>query len=279
MMLIVGERRGGRAGQRIIHHAIKYTPEMSEVRRSKRIASINDELSVTAENAAKAAIKPLTVLKKALKKTKVANKVTKPKAAPTKVIKPAKKAAVNAKPAKSKSRAAKKEDAVVLDEDEDEAEEEPEVEELEELEIGDEIPKSLKVTLQDGTVVSLLERAKKSHKLVIFAYPRASTPGCTRQAKGFRDEYKELQDAGADVLGLSADTGKAQTNFKIKQELPYDLICDVKKELISLLGCQKYPSGVIRSHFIFVDGILEVKKVKVSPEDSFKGALDQVKSL
>lgn len=149
-----------------------------------------------------------------------------------------------------------------------------------ELEVGELLPEDLEVELQDSSKVNLLEFAKKSHILIIFAYPKASTPGCTRQAKGFRDEYKELHDdLKAGVLGLSADNSKSQTNFKVKQGLPYDLICDTQKKLIKLLGCKKSPSGIIRSHFVFVDGVLKVKKIRVSPEDSFKGALLEAKTF
>lgn len=151
---------------------------------------------------------------------------------------------------------------------------------IDELEVGELLPEDLKVELQDSKKVNLLEFAKESHILIIFAYPKASTPGCTRQAKGFRDEYSELHDdLKVNVLGLSADNSKSQTNFKVKQELPYDLICDTQKKLITLLGCKKSPSGIIRSHFVFVDGVLKIKKIRVSPEDSFEGALQEAKTF
>lgn len=228
------------------------------IRRSKRIASIKDELSVSSNE-------PLPIKKATNKKTDTKAKVSKP----------VKKTAVSKQ---SKSRSAKKEDAVVLDDDEEE--EKKEVKDKGELEEGESLPPNLVMETQDSKEINLLDYAKKSHILVIFAYPRASTPGCTRQAQGFRDEYEELNgEYKANVLGLSADSAKAQTTFKTKQNLPYDLLCDTKKELITLLGCKKQPSGIIRSHFIFVDGILKVKKVKISPEDSFKSALKQVIEL
>jgi peroxiredoxin Q/BCP len=259
----------------------------TSVRRSKRIASIKDDILITAN-------KSITQEKSKITKSGKPAKVTKPKVESKKVQKTSVEKVITKEPIvgklniskKSKSRAAKKEDAVVLedeDEDEDEDEEEEEEEEEEdkkELKVGDSLPKDLVLQLQDSKEINLLEYAKKVHILVIFAYPRASTPGCTRQAIGFRDEYKELHDElKATVLGLSADTPKAQTTFKTKQKLPYDLLCDTRKELCQLLGCKKYPTGIIRSHFIFVDGVLKVKKIKVSPEDSFKGALEQIKGL
>ncbi len=149
-----------------------------------------------------------------------------------------------------------------------------------ELEVGDGIPENVVLENQNSEKVNLLELAKKAHILVVFVYPRASTPGCTRQAKGFRDEYEELtKDLKATVVGLSADSPKAQQKFIDRQSLQYDLLCDPGRSLITMLGCKKHPKGTVRSHFIFVDGVLRVKKVKVSPEVSYKGALEQVHEL
>lgn len=149
-----------------------------------------------------------------------------------------------------------------------------------ELEIGDAIPEDVVLEDQNSKQVNLLQLAKKAHILVVFVYPRASTPGCTRQAKGFRDEYDELtKKFKATVVGLSADSPKAQQKFIERQSLQYDLLCDPGRSLIATLGCKKHPKGTIRSHFIFVDGVLQVKKVKVSPEVSYKGALEQVKEI
>ncbi|GMM30840.1 thioredoxin peroxidase [Martiniozyma asiatica (nom. inval.)] len=149
-----------------------------------------------------------------------------------------------------------------------------------ELEEGQSFPGGFELINQDDEVVNLSDVISKSHIVIIFAYPRASTPGCTRQAKGFRDLYDDLHgNHKATVFGLSADSPKSQTTFKTKQELPYDLLCDTNRKLIKLLGCKKAPSGIIRSHFIFVDGKLVSKRVKISPEDSFNSALKFVEEL
>ncbi|GME71806.1 unnamed protein product [[Candida] boidinii] len=153
-------------------------------------------------------------------------------------------------------------------------------EETKELEIGDLIPEYLNLENQDGKELNLLKLAKDSKILVIFAYPKASTPGCTRQAQGFRDTFEELKSQGAVVVGLSADLPKSQTSFKLKQNLQYDLLCDPKREFIGLLGAKKTPSsGIIRSHWVFVDGELKFKDLKVSPEQSVSKANDEVKQL
>ena len=248
------------------------------VRRSTRIASQKEDLSVIADKkiTSNARVSKPVADKKV---TKVVKK-TKPVVKTTPVVK------------KSKSRSAKKEDAIVvdadkeddkekitIDDDDDEEDEDEEEEENKELNEGDKIPESIEVELQDSTKINLSKYAKDNHILVIFAYPKASTPGCTRQAKGFRDEFDDLKKLNATVLGLSADNSKSQTSFKNKQELPYNLIADTKLQLITLLGCKKFPNKITRSHFIFVDGILKIKKIKISPEDSFKTALEDIKKL
>lgn len=147
-----------------------------------------------------------------------------------------------------------------------------------ELDIGGEIPD---VTLQnqDGKDVSLREVAKNNRIIIIFAYPKASTPGCTRQACGFRDNYDDLKEHAA-VFGLSGDAVPAQKKFQDKQELPFDLLSDPKRVLIGHLGAKKTAqSGTIRSHWVFFDGKLKYKRVKVSPEVSVQDGKKEVLEL
>ncbi|TID23219.1 hypothetical protein CANINC_003236 [Pichia inconspicua] len=268
---------------------------MSAVRRSSRVAAMKDEIDYTGKKILKTKSVPKTTTKKASvakgkgrKKESEVIEVDGEKEG-LKSKKRGRRGSVNGEPAlkkvvKSKSRSAKKEEAVVIEdseEEEEEVEEEEEEEEVKsELEVGDSIPSNIELTLEDSSKINLKEFAKKAGILIIFAYPKASTPGCTRQANGFRDEYKELKGLKAEVLGLSNDNEKSQLNFKNKHELPYHLICDVKRELIKLFGCPKTAvSGTIRSHFIFVNGVLKVKEIKISPENSFNKVLEFVKSL
>lgn len=238
-------------------------------RRSKRLEAIKDELAVSTE-------KPQPLKSEPAKKVASKGKVVKKENGKVKEGKKDIKSIT--KESKGGSRSMKKQPIVIENDEKTIAEEEEETKK--ELEEGDSLPKNLELETQDLRKLNLLKYAKDAHILVIFAYPKASTPGCTRQAQGFRDEYSELNgELNASVLGLSADNAAAQSKFKEKQNLPYDLLCDPGKKLITLLGCKKSPSGTIRSHFIFVDGILKVKKVKVSPEASFKGALEQVNEL
>lgn len=147
-----------------------------------------------------------------------------------------------------------------------------------EIEVGDSVPD---ITLLDenSEEVSLADVAKKSKFLVIFAYPKASTPGCTKQAKGFQSNYADLKALDTAVYGLSADSPKSQMNFVTKQGLKYPLLSDPTRKLISVLGAKKSPSGIKRSHWIFVDGVLKVKKIQVSPDVSVSSALDDVRQF
>lgn len=97
----------------------------------------------------------------------------------------------------------------------------------------------------EPTTLQKLLSASKSG-IVLFTYPRASTPGCTMQACLFRDSYTPLTATGLSIFGLSNDSPKANTTFKTKKELPYPLLCDVKGELIKALGFGKAGKGTVR---------------------------------
>lgn len=101
------------------------------------------------------------------------------------------------------------------------------------LKIGDKVP-DFTVNDQDGNAVSLSDY--KGKKLIVFFYPKASTPGCTAEACNLRDNYAELQGKGFELLGVSADSEKRQTNFKNKYEFPFPLLADENKEVIEAFG-------------------------------------------
>ncbi len=86
----------------------------------------------------------------------------------------------------------------------------------------------------DGTQVSLADFAGK--KLVIFFYPRAGTPGCTREAMDFTRLAKDFTASGTTVLGVSADSVKAQKSFQSKYELSIPLISDEKHDMLEAYG-------------------------------------------
>lgn len=139
-----------------------------------------------------------------------------------------------------------------------------------ELEEGDEVP-DVVLKNQEGEEASLKSVVQQNKVVVVFAYPKASTPGCTKQACGFRDNYEELKKNAA-VFGLSTDTPNAQQKFKEKNSLPFDLLSDPQRKLIGPLGASKSPSGTKRSYWVFVQGKLRTKRISVSPEASVSEA-------
>ena len=141
------------------------------------------------------------------------------------------------------------------------------------LTIGDALP-DMELENQDGEKVRLGDY--RGRKLLLFAYPKAATPGCTKQACGFRDRLPRIDAAGATVVGLSPDKPAALKRWQEKEGLTYDLLSDPDHELLEALGAwgeksmygKKY-MGVIRSHWVVdAEGRIEEAQVKVSPVKS-----------
>ena len=109
-------------------------------------------------------------------------------------------------------------------------------------------------TLEDagGKRVSLADFAGKN--VILYFYPRDDTPGCTKEACGFRDDWKEIQKLNAVVLGVSADGGESHRKFAAKYKLPFPLLSDPDRKIMEKYGAYgektmygKKTVGVIRS--------------------------------
>ena len=132
---------------------------------------------------------------------------------------------------------------------------------------------------QDGKSVKLSDF--RGSKVLLFAYPKAGTSGCTTQACGFRDNFPQISNSNAVVLGLSPDEPAALAKWIAKEDLGYDLLSDPDHGVLeawdawgekSMYG-KKY-MGVIRSHWIIgEDGTVLDAQVKVSPKKSIEKAL------
>jgi peroxiredoxin Q/BCP len=136
---------------------------------------------------------------------------------------------------------------------------------------------------QDGKAVKLSDYRGK--KVILFAYPKAATSGCTEQACGLRDSFPQFQNANATVLGLSPDEPKALKKWKDAESLPYDLLSDPEHQVLEAWGVwgeksmygKKY-MGVIRSHWVIDEnGVIVDAQVGVSPKVSVQAAVDLVK--
>ena len=101
------------------------------------------------------------------------------------------------------------------------------------LKVGDKVP-NFKSIDQDGNTIQFNEYQGK--KLVVFFYPKASTPGCTVEACNLRDNFELLKEKGFELLGVSADNQKRQTNFRNKYNFPFPLLADESKEVINTFG-------------------------------------------
>lgn len=115
----------------------------------------------------------------------------------------------------------------------------------------------------DGNDVSLSDF--RGRRLIVFFYPAAMTPGCTKEACDFRDAGAVLSDAGYDVVGISPDTPDKLAQFRDKHDLPYPLLSDSGRDVLTAYGAYgekslygKLTRGVIRSTVVVgPDGIVE----------------------
>ncbi|KAH7125433.1 thioredoxin-like protein [Dendryphion nanum] len=131
------------------------------------------------------------------------------------------------------------------------------------------------IETHDGTKTSLAKLLESSKGgVVLFTYPKASTPGCTKQVCFFRDSYTPLTATGFDIYGLSNDSPKANTTFKTKQNLPYPLLSDPSRRLISAIGL-KGAKGTTRGVFV----IDKSGKVLAAEAGSPDGTVEVVRKL
>jgi peroxiredoxin Q/BCP len=122
------------------------------------------------------------------------------------------------------------------------------------LEVGDKAP-AFSLLDADGNMVKLSDY--KGRRVVVYFYPAASTPGCTKQACDFRDSLSELNGAGLDVVGISPDKPAKLAKFRDDQKLTFPLLSDPDREVLTAWGAYgektmygKTVLGVIRSTFV-----------------------------
>ncbi len=138
------------------------------------------------------------------------------------------------------------------------------------------------LTADDGSTVSLHDF--RGRKVVLYFYPKANTPGCTRQACAVRDVYPQIEEHGAVVIGISPDPLARLVKFREKHNLPFILLSDPDHAVAEAYGAWgekksfgKTYHGIIRSHFaIDEEGRLTEFKVKVKPETTAELALKLV---
>ena len=138
------------------------------------------------------------------------------------------------------------------------------------LEVGARAP-DFTATTDTGEQISL--SSLRGKKVVLYFYPRDNTPGCTQEACDFRDREEALAAKGAVVLGVSTDSAASHEKFKAQHALPFTLLADPEKELVSAYGVYQEKKqygrsfmGVVRTTFVIdADGVIAnvFEKVKV----------------
>lgn len=137
---------------------------------------------------------------------------------------------------------------------------------------------------KDGNEVKLSDF--KGQRVVVYFYPRDNTPGCTRQACAFRDEFAEYKKLGIQVIGISKDSEASHQRFAEKNELPFVLLADPELKAIKdydvwqekkMYG--KVSMGIVRSTYLIgADGIIEKVWKKAKPDTNAKEILEYINS-
>ena len=147
------------------------------------------------------------------------------------------------------------------------------------LKVGDKAPDFLGIDEQGNE-----QRVSNysGRRLVVYSYPKDSTPGCTAEACSLRDGMDDLVAAGYAVVGISADSAASHTRFKEKQQLNFPLVADVDKSTIMAFGAfgekkmaGRVYMGIIRTTFVIdADGVIERVITKVDTKNAARQILD-----
>ncbi len=146
------------------------------------------------------------------------------------------------------------------------------------LKVGDVAP-SFALKKQDGSDFELSGR--KGHWTVLFFYPKAGTPGCTKQACAFRDSIKIIREQEAEVFGISSDSIEAQAAFHKEHKLAFDLLADPDDKVLSLYGTKMLGLSFSKRWTFILDGDLKIRAIDkdVDPAlDALKVA-EKIKAL
>lgn len=157
------------------------------------------------------------------------------------------------------------------------------------LQIGDKAPTFTTTAVGGiyGNGAPLLLADLKGKTVVLYFYPKDDTPGCTTQACGIRDSWKEIESTGATLFGVSIDPLKAHEKFIAKFDLPFPLICDTEKQMVTAYGVwieksmygKKY-MGTERTTFIIdAKGKIAAIFPKVKPAEHAELVLKALRNL
>ena len=141
------------------------------------------------------------------------------------------------------------------------------------LEVGS---KAIDFCLKDQDDRDVRLSSFKGQKVILYFYPKDNTPGCTKEACAFKNNYEDYSGLNAIVLGISKDSRKSHFNFSQKYELPFRLLSDPDHKVIEAYDVWKEKKlygkasmGIVRSTYVIdEEGVIIYAKEKVKPEES-----------
>lgn len=150
---------------------------------------------------------------------------------------------------------------------------------MNEIKVGDTLP-LFGAKDQNGNDFYIASVLKKK-VLVIYFYPKDDTPGCTKQACFFRDQYEEFTDLGAEVIGVSGDNVQSHHKFATEYKLPFTLLSDRDKSLRKLFGVPTNLLGLVPGRVTYVvdrEGIVRMVFESMNAESHFPKVLEAIKT-
>lgn len=152
------------------------------------------------------------------------------------------------------------------------------------LDTGDTVPTTLPLTLSSGETTTLGEHA--GHWVVLYFYPKDSTPGCTNEGRDFNGLLPEFQRLGATVLGVSRDSVKSHQNFRAKQGFDFELVSDKDESLCNAFGVIREKNmygrkvmGIVRSTYLIdPEGVIAQTWQPVKVPGHAQAVLDALKA-
>lgn len=142
-----------------------------------------------------------------------------------------------------------------------------------EIKLGANAP-TVKSVDHTGKAIDLGEALGEGTVLVFF-YPKAMTPGCTKQACSLRDGWDELQERKVTIYGVSSDTAETQAEFRDKHSLPFTLIADKDKSVAKAFGKGRWS----RQAYLFNDGVLVWRDLSASTGGQMKDVIEALDQL
>jgi peroxiredoxin Q/BCP len=147
-----------------------------------------------------------------------------------------------------------------------------------ELRVGDAAP-AIKLKTDEGSDFDL--ESRKGEWTVLYFYPKADTPGCTKQACAFRDNISEIRKLGADIFGVSSDGVEALKKFKKKHNLNFVLLADPELKAIKAYGTKMPVVGISKRWTFIIDPELKIRSIEkdVDPVLDAKRVAEMLRNL